>query len=47
MEALAFKRRKVTSHGSPFYDTSLARKSLVKDVNDGTAAKYKNMPCEL
>jgi hypothetical protein len=47
MEALTFKRGKVTSHGNPFYDTSVARESLVKDVNDGTAAKYKNKPREL
>jgi hypothetical protein len=47
LESITFTREKVTSHGNPFYDTSKARESLVKDVNDGTAEKYKNKPCEL
>jgi hypothetical protein len=47
LESMSFTREKVTSHGNPFYDTSKARESLVKDVNDGTAEKYKNKPREL
>jgi hypothetical protein len=47
LESMSFTREKVTSHGNPFYDTSKARESLVKDVNDGMAEKYKNKPREL
>jgi hypothetical protein len=47
LESMSFTREKVTSHGNPFYDTSKARESLVKDVNDGTAEKYKHKPREL
>ena len=47
LESMTFTREEVTSHGNPFYDTSKARESLVKDVNDGTAAKYKTKPREL
>ena len=47
LESMTFTRGEVTSHGNPFYDTSKARESLVKDVNDGTAAKYKTKPHEL
>jgi hypothetical protein len=46
LESMSFTREKVTSHGNPFYDTSKARESLVKDVNDGMAEKYKNKPCD-
>ena len=47
LESMTFTREEVTSHGNPFYDTSKARESLVKDVNDVTAEKYKNKPREL
>ncbi len=47
LESMSFTREKVTSHRNPFYDTSKARESLVKDVNDVTAEKYKNKPREL
>lgn len=47
LESMTFTREEVTSHRNPFYDTSKARESLVTDVNDGTAAKYKIKPREL
>ncbi len=47
LESMTFTREEVTSHGNPFYDTSKARESLVKDVNDGTASKYKTKPRDL
>ena len=47
LESMTFTREEVTKHGNPYYDTSKARESLVRDVDDGTAAKYKNKPREL
>ena len=47
LESMTFTREEVTSHRNPFYDTSKARESLVTDVNDGTAARYKTKPHEL
>lgn len=47
LEMEAFKRGELTSHGNPFYDTSKARESLVKDVKDGRVNAYKNRPRDL
>ena len=47
LESMTFTREEVISHGNPYYDTSTARESLVKDVNAGMAAKYKKKPLEL
>ena len=44
LESMTFTREDVTSHNNPYYDTSKARESLIKDVNDGRAAKFKNKP---
>lgn len=47
VESNAFSRMELTSHGNPFYDTSKARESLIKDVKDGAADAYKNHPRDL